>query len=56
MTDVSAAEPGDTAPAIASAESARGRRLATLIQGQGLIAMALLISSMQSSSDCTAIT
>src|SRR6185312_3649298 len=44
VTDVSAADPGETAPAIATAESARGRRLATLIQGQGLIAMALLIA------------
>ncbi|MEA2620928.1 MAG: ribose transport system permease protein [Chloroflexota bacterium] len=44
MTDQSAVDPGETAPAIATAESARGRRLATLIQGQGLIAMALLIA------------
>jgi ribose transport system permease protein len=44
VTDVSAADPGETAPALARAESARGRRLATIIQGQGLIAMALLIA------------
>jgi ribose transport system permease protein len=44
VTDVSAADPGEAAPAIAMAESARGRRLATIIQGQGLIAMALLIA------------
>jgi ribose transport system permease protein len=44
VTDVSAADPSETAPALAVAESARGRRLATLIQGQGLIAMALLIA------------
>ena len=44
MTDLSAADPGDTAPATATVDSARGRRLATIIQGQGLIAMALLIA------------
>lgn len=44
MTDVSAADPGEITPALASAQSARGRRLATIIQGQGLIAMALLIA------------
>jgi ribose transport system permease protein len=44
VTDVSAVDPGETAPAVATAEIARGRRLATLIQGQGLIAMALLIA------------
>ncbi len=43
MTDVSAVDPGEPAPALARKEVARGRRLATLIQGQGLLAMALLI-------------
>ena len=43
MTDVTAVDPGEGAPAVATKESARGRRLATIIQGQGLIAMALLI-------------
>jgi ribose transport system permease protein len=33
----------EPAPAVATKESARGRRLATIIQGQGLIGMALLI-------------
>ena len=45
MTDVSAVDQGESAPATAEVESARrGRRLATLIQGQGLIAMAVLIA------------
>ena len=45
MTDVSAVDQGESAPALAEVESARrGRRLATLIQGQGLIAMAVLIA------------
>ena len=44
MTDVSAVDPGESAPALESATSARGRRLATILQGQGLIAMALLIA------------
>ena len=43
MTDISAADPGEPAPELARKEVARGRRLATLIQGQGLLAMALLI-------------
>jgi ribose transport system permease protein len=44
VTNVSAVEPEDSAPAIVRKESARGRRVATIIQGQGLLAMALLIS------------
>jgi ribose transport system permease protein len=44
VTDVSAVDPTETAPALTRAESARGRRLATILQGQGLIAMALLIA------------
>ena len=44
MTDLSAVDPAETVPAAVAADSARGRRLATLIQGQGLIAMALLIA------------
>lgn len=43
MTDVSAVDTADKAPVVATKESARGRRLATIIQGQGLLAMALLI-------------
>jgi ribose transport system permease protein len=43
VTDPSAVDPGEATPALATKESARGRRLATIIQGQGLIAMALLI-------------
>jgi ribose transport system permease protein len=39
-----AADPGEAAPELVTKEVARGRRLATLIQGQGLFAMALLIS------------
>ena len=42
MTDVTAVDQ-EPAPAVATKESARGRRLATIIQGQGLIGMALLI-------------
>ncbi len=44
MTEVTAADPDEAAPEQARKEVARGRRLATLIQGQGLLAMALLIS------------
>jgi ribose transport system permease protein len=44
VTNVTAVEPEDSAPAIVRKESARGRRVATIIQGQGLLAMALLIS------------
>ena len=43
MTDVSAVDQAETAPVLATKESARGRRLAAIIQGQGLLAMALLI-------------
>ena len=42
MTDATAVDQ-EAAPVVATKESARGRRLATIIQGQGLIAMALLI-------------
>jgi ribose transport system permease protein len=44
VTNVTAVEPEDSAPALVRKESARGRRVATIIQGQGLLAMALLIS------------
>jgi ribose transport system permease protein len=43
VTDPSTIAPAEAAPVLARKESARGRRLATIIQGQGLIAMALLI-------------
>jgi ribose transport system permease protein len=43
VTSATSVDPGEAAPVQASRDSARGRRLATIIQGQGLIGMALLI-------------